>query len=71
MSTRVNYQIQHLVRACFEEFLSVQEGRGGTAGLRGSAHLRRKLHVPALTLLTRQVIQGFACGVEVSAQIPA
>jgi hypothetical protein len=27
MSTRVNYQIQHLVRACFEEFLSVQEGR--------------------------------------------
>jgi hypothetical protein len=28
MSTRVNYQIQHLVRACFEEFLSVQEGRG-------------------------------------------
>jgi hypothetical protein len=28
MSTRVNYQIQHLVRACFEEFLSMQEGRG-------------------------------------------
>jgi hypothetical protein len=67
----MGYRIQHLVRACFEEFLSVQEGRGGTAGLSGSAHLQLELHVPALTLLTRQVIQGFACGVEVSAQIPA
>ncbi len=71
MSIRVNYQIRHLVKACFEEFLSVREGRGGTAGLRGSAVLRRKLHVPALTLLMRQVVQRFAGGIEVSAQIPA